>query len=267
MAGHDSVCKERTTGRRAADPDGKGDTAGLADRIAEWIAGEVREAGRKGVVVGLSGGIDSGVTAALSRRALGDRVLGLIMPCESARQDEEDATLVAIELGIATVTVRLDEAFRALREVLPPGDALTVANLKPRLRMATLYYHANMLSYLVAGTGNRTELMVGYYTKYGDGGADILPIGGIYKTHVRTLAQELGLPKRIIGKPPSAGLWEGQTDEGELGITYPELDRALQALDTGRIESVPADRMAWVRDMVARSAHKRAGPSVLEAAE
>ena len=265
MAGHDSVCEERTTGRRAVDPDGKGETAGLADRVAEWIASQIREAGRKGVVVGLSGGIDSAVTAALSKMALGDRVLGLIMPCESARQDEEDATLVAVGLGLTTVTVRLDEAFRALREVLPPGDALPVANLKPRLRMAVLYYHANMLSYLVAGTGNRTELMVGYYTKFGDGGADILPIGGLYKTEVRTLAQELGLPKRIIEKPPSAGLWEGQTDEGELGITYPELDRALQALDSGRTESVPPGKLTKVHEMVARSAHKRSGARVFEA--
>lgn len=238
---------------------------GLCETLADWIAQEVKAAGRRGAVVGLSGGIDSAVTAALCKKALGESVLGVAMPCESARRDEEDATLVAVKLDIPVVTVRLDTVFGALRQALPPGPDLARANLKPRLRMAVLYYHANMLSYLVAGTGNRTELMVGYYTKYGDGGADILPVGGLYKTEVRTLARELGLPERIVAKPPSAGLWEGQTDEGELGITYPELDRALQALDTGRTESVPADRMAWVRDMVARSAHKRAGPRAFEA--
>ncbi len=237
----------------------------LVDRIADWIVAKAQEANVRGAVVGLSGGIDSAVTAALCKRALGENVLGVIMPCESDRRDEEDAMLVAIKLDIPTVTVRLDKPFRTLAEELSVAPGLARANLKPRLRMAALYHYANSMSYMVVGTGNKTELMVGYFTKYGDGGADILPLGRLYKAQVRALARELGLPKRIIEKPPSAGLWEGQTDEGELGITYPELDRALEAIETGRTESVDYRDLTRVSRMVAGSDHKRVGPQVFEA--
>ena len=271
MAGRDAVRQERATGRRPGGADGKGGGAGLADRIAEWIVAKAQDAGVKGAVVGLSGGIDSAVTAALCKRALGGHVLGVVMPCESVRADEEDAALVAAELGIPTVTVRLDEPFQALVRELEPAPGLARSNLKPRLRMTTLYYYANSRSYMVVGTGNRTEIMAGYFTKHGDGGVDILPLGGLYKTQVRALARELGLPQRIIDKPPSAGLWEGQTDEGELGISYEELDRALaatsadgQAVESGSEDGLAPEVLARVREMVARSAHKRALAPVCE---
>ncbi len=229
----------------------------LADRIADWIVARAQEAKVRGAVVGLSGGVDSAVTAALCRRALGENALGVIMPCESDRSDEEDAMHVAIKLGVPTVTVRLDKTFSALAEELSAAPGLARANLKPRLRMAVLYHYANSMSYMVVGTGNRTELMVGYFTKYGDGGADILPLGRLYKTQVRALARELGLPKRIIEKPPSAGLWEEQTDEGELGITYEELDRALEVVESGNGDGIAPDVLERVKGMVNGSAHKR----------
>ncbi|MCX7804720.1 MAG: NAD+ synthase [Planctomycetota bacterium] len=238
----------------------------LADRIADWIAGRVKAAGAKGAVVGLSGGVDSAVVAALCRQALGKRVLGLIMPCESVPQDAEDAALIARTFRIRAETIHLDGVFRAFLDVLPRGTRGARANLKPRLRMATLYWRANSLGYVVAGTGNKSELMAGYFTKYGDGGVDILPIGGLYKTEVWELAREIGVPQRIIEKPPSAGLWAGQTDEGEMGISYRELDAALRALESGRVaatESGPDRRiMEKVRKMVAASAHKREMPPV-----
>jgi NAD+ synthase len=236
----------------------------LAGRIADWIAASVRDAGMKGAVVGLSGGIDSAVTAALCRRALGEGVLCVIMPCESRKQDEEDAQAVAAALGVGAVTVRLDDAFRALAAALPDATPMARANLKPRLRMATLYAYANSLGYMVVGTGNRTEFAVGYFTKHGDGGVDLLPIGDLSKMQVRGLARELGLPRRIIEKPPSAGLWEGQTDEDELGIGYTELDRALVAIESGSTECVSPATLGRVRGMVERAAHKRAGPRLFE---
>ncbi len=124
--------------------------------------------------------------------------------------------------------------------------------------MVALYYFSNRLDYLVVGSGNKSELMAGYFTKYGDGAVDISPLGGLLKTEVRQLAQELGVPPQIIAKPPSAGLWAGQTDEGELGITYDELDEALRALEAGKIDQFDDEVLAMVRKMVSRNHHKRA---------
>lgn len=236
----------------------------LIDGITDWLANSGSAAGTKGAVVGLSGGIDSAVTAALCRRAFRDNVLCVIMPCESCRRDEEDAQLVAAELGVGAVTVRLDETYAVLARALPDATPMARANLKPRLRMATLYSFANSLNYMVIGTGNKTEIMVGYFTKHGDGGVDILPIGGLYKTQVRALARELGLPERIIEKPPSAGLREGQTDEGDLGISYEKLDRTLDAIETGKTECVSPPTLARVERMIERGVHKRAGPRLHE---
>jgi len=230
----------------------------IADQIVEWLRSGVESAGRRGAVLGLSGGIDSAVTAALCRRALGENVLGLIMPCESDPQDEQHAREFAQSIDLVTLTVRLEGAFHELLKVLPGGLGAARANLKPRLRMTALYHFANSLDYLVVGTGNRSELMVGYFTKYGDGGADMLPLGGLYKTQVRKLAAELGLPEWVIEKAPSAGLWEGQTDEEELGVEYEKLDLALASVK-GELDDAPVaeDVVTNVAAMVRRTAHKR----------
>jgi len=208
-------------------------------------------------VVGISGGIDSAVTAVLAKRALGDRVLGLIMPCHSDPTDGEHARLVAAKFGIETEYVDLTPVFDCLVEALPPGGRLARGNLKPRLRMTTLYYFANSRNYLVAGTGNKSELAVGYFTKYGDGGVDILPLGDLLKIQVRELAHELGIPEEIIAKPPSAGMWEGQTDEDEMGISYEELDKILAAIESGDTSNCDQGALARVRAMMAASQHKR----------
>ncbi len=214
-------------------------------------------AGAKGAVVGMSGGVDSSVAAILCKRAVADEVLGVIMPCNSDPTDEEHAHLVAELLDIRTETVDLGSVFDLLLSVLPVDGQLAVANVKPRLRMLTLYFFSNLLDYLVVGTGNKSELMTGYFTKYGDGAADILPLGGLLKTQVRQLAQELGVPSEIVAKPPSAGLWTGQTDEGELGISYAELDPVLRALESGETSDFDEEVLAKVRGMLARSHHKR----------
>jgi NAD+ synthase len=228
-----------------------------SERISNWIRERVEEAGAEGVVLGMSGGIDSSVAAVLAQRGLGDGVLGLIIPCHSNPTDSEHARLVATEFGIKTEYVDLAPVFDCLVEALPPGDRVAVSNLKPRLRMATLYYFANSRNYLVAGTGNKSEIIAGYFTKYGDGGVDILPLGDLLKTQVRELARELGIPEEIIVKPPSAGLWEGQTDEGEMGITYEELDKVLMAIESGNTGHCDQEALARVRAMMAASQHKR----------
>lgn len=246
---------------------------GRGSDIAEWIAGRVTLAAAQGIVVGLSGGIDSAVVARLAQMAASGRTLGVIMPCHSDPQDEADARLVADHFGIATVRVDLEPAYdrlvRDLRGALdllpaeqavpPPVDRddikarVPVANVKPRLRMAAMYFLANSLNYLVAGTGNRSELTIGYFTKYGDGGADVLPIGHLLKSEVRTLARELDVPGRVIEKPPSAGLWVGQTDEADMGFTYADLERYLT---TGAEAVAPALALRIERLMRA-SDHKR----------
>ncbi len=234
----------------------------LANQIAAWIAEQVSAAGAQGVVVGLSGGVDSSVVAVLAQRAVGEHLLGLLMPCHSQPVDGEYARLLADTFGIETITVDLGPAYDALIAALPPGSDLARANLKPRLRMATLYFVANTRNYLVAGTGNKSEIMVGYFTKWGDGGCDLLPLGGLFKTHVWDLACELGIPEEIISRPPTAGLWVGQTDEGEMGITYAELDAALAAIERGDVSSCDPATLAKVQEMIARSAHKRALPPI-----
>lgn len=234
----------------------------VGDAISAWILAQVQKAGARGVVIGLSGGVDSALAAVLTKKALVDRVLGLLMPCHSDPQDMAHAQLVAQAFGIPTELVDLTSVFDALLTVLPEGTRIAQANLKARLRMATLYYHANLHNYLVVGTSNRSELAVGYFTKFGDGGADILPLGGLLKGHVRKLARELGVPQVIIDKPPSGGLWPGQTDEGEMGITYQEIDEVLQALEMGNAHRVPADALARVQHMVDCTVHKRIRPPI-----
>lgn len=234
----------------------------VAGQIADWIGQQVRGAGLRSVVLGLSGGIDSAVAAALCQRALGDAALGVWMPCHSQPQDRLDALVVAEALGLEMVEVPLNDVFDTLVQVLPPGNDLARANLKPRLRMLTLYYLANSRSALVVGTGNKVELQVGYFTKYGDGGADILPLGDLNKAEVRRLAAYLGIPRQIIDKPPSAGLWPGQTDEAEMGLRYAELDAAIAVLEGAASLEVAPEVLERVRRMQAASAHKRALPPI-----
>lgn len=235
----------------------------MRKRIAFWISKQLKAAGAKGIVLGLSGGLDSCVVAALAKEAAGrERLLALILPCYSHREDLLDARFFAREFGIRTKTIDLSKIYAGLLKILPAANKLAAVNLKPRLRMAVLYYFANKLNYLVCGTGNRSEISTGYFTKYGDGAADILPIGDLLKKQVRALAVELKIPRRIIERIPTAGLWPGQTDEGEMGITYAELDDILKRLAGKKKQIAQAFRVNRVKAMVAGSAHKRQGPKI-----
>lgn len=234
----------------------------LAEHLTEWIATEVAGAGGAGAVFGLSGGIDSAVVGALAKRAFPHHTLGVVMPCHSDPRDAEDGAVVAHHFDIPSCTVDLGPVYDLLLERLTVSctdiheSRLATANLKPRLRMTTLYAFANQLNYRVLGTGNRSELAVGYFTKYGDGGVDFLPLGSLVKSEVRDLALELGIPERIVAKAPSAGLWADQTDEAEMGLTYEELDAYLLTS-----EASPAVK-AKVDAMHAASEHKRELPLI-----
>jgi NAD+ synthase len=234
----------------------------LAQKLVTWLREQVEKAGCRGAVFGLSGGVDSSVVGVLCKRAFPHSSLGVMMPCHSIAEDLEDAQSVAQKFGILTVTVQLDDVFDSLLKALPELKCETEiqkkaeANIKPRLRMNVLYYIAARLNYLVVGTSNKIELSVGYFSKYGDGGVDIMPLANLFKRDVIELARHLAIPEKIITKPPSGGLWPGQTDEGEMGITYKELDRYLA---TGQAAEVIRTK---IDNMVRASAHKRALPAV-----
>ena len=238
------------------------DAGQLVDKLISWIRDKVLATGCKGIVVGMSGGLDSSVLAVLCQRAFPQNMLGVLMPCHSSEEDGEHAQAVASQFSIPTKIVALDAVFDTLVKALPSDrvepsvSRLAKANLKVRLRMLTLYYFANQLKYMVAGSSNRSELSIGYFTKYGDGGVDILPLGNLVKGQVRELASFLSIPQQIIDKPPSAGLWQGQTDEDELGFSYEELDRYLV---TGQASPELREK---IESMIAASNHKRLPPSV-----
>jgi NAD+ synthase len=248
-------------------------------RIADWLRGRLSAAGARGLVVGLSGGVDSAVVVRLCQMAAPDTTLAVLMPSHSDPRDEHDAMLVADHFGVTVIrtdlTLPFDQLAVALNDALArvPGEfrsslapstdikaRVPIANVTPRLRMATLYFMANSLNYLVAGTGNRSELAIGYFTKYGDGGVDLLPIGHLLKNDVRALARGLGVPAPVIEKPPSAGLWPGQTDEAEIGFTYADLENYL----TEGPEAVAPALAMRIERLVRATEHKRTMPPTPE---
>lgn len=250
-----------------------------AERIARWMRRQLAATEGRGFVVGLSGGLDSAVVARLAQLAAPGAVVAAILPCHSDPKDELDAELVATHFSMTTVRIELSETYttmiaaaQAALQALPeqgrsprPADPqrgkVPLANIKPRLRMTTLYYLANSLDYLVAGTSSKSELAIGFFTKHGDGAADLQPIGHLVKSEVRALARELNVPPAIIERAPSAGLWMGQNDEETMGFTYKELERYL---DDGPQGVSPALAMRIER-LTRSSEHKRALPPIPEA--
>lgn len=237
--------------------------------IHEFIQDKVKKTGAEGVVLGLSGGLDSATVLKLCVDALGKEKVHCIINPEDAspEEDMEDAPWYAEELDVRCEEEPIDE----LMEVSPaePDEKLPYANFKARMRMCIWYYHANVESKLVVGTSNKSEILLGYTTKYGDNAADFLPMGDIFKSEVRDIAEIIGVPERFLNKTPRAGLWEGQTDEKEIGYPYDEIDQVLKELqDTREVEKI-AERTGFdteevqdIKDMVYQSAHKRKIPTI-----
>ncbi len=186
----------------------------------------------------------------------------MILPCFSQEQDLIDARRIAKRLDIKVKLIDLSPIYTICLQLLPKADKVTCGNLKARLRMLVLYYFANKMNYLVCGTSNKSELLMGYFTKYGDGASDIIPLGELLKTQVRELARDLRLPERIINKPPTAGLWPGQTDEGELKISYSQLDDILKRLLSNQRNAHPRRLINKVKTRIKILEHKRRPPQI-----
>ena len=224
----------------------------LADALGGWIKETVGRTSARGLVVGLSGGLDSSVAAALGAGALGaGKVMGLVMPCGSSREDTRDGLRIAEHLGIGSIVTELSPVLEKFLEAggIHDTDQLGRANIKARLRMTMLYAHSG--DRLVLGTSNYSEILVGYWTKWGDGAADLQPLARLYKDEVRELAGALGLPEWVIGRVPSAGLWPGQSDESEMGVTYRQIREYFQGGD------VPAEAAERIASMQESTEHKR----------
>jgi NAD+ synthase len=233
--------------------------------IVNFIKDYVSKAGVSGVILGLSGGIDSSLVATLACEAIGpESVLGIMLPLDEQKDAENvaDARELAESLQMRHELFELKEAVSAYDSL--SLDKVALGNLTARLRMVTWYARANQENLLVIGTGNKTELMIGYFTKYGDGGSDFLPIGDLYKENVWSLSRHVGVSERLIEKVPSAGLWKGQTDEGEIGVTYTELDSILYLkLEKGMSEDeivewgIERSKVQKILRMMRNSQHKR----------
>ena len=242
------------------------------DQVTDFIAEQVAAAGAEGAVLGLSGGIDSTTVAHLAVDALGaDRLRGLVMP-GSVNTDENmsDAERVAEDLGIAYDVVEIEPIAEAVYDALPGAadDRMAESNVRVRVRAVVNYFAANADDRIVLGTGNRSEALTGYYTKYGDQAVDCNPVGSLYKQQVRQLAAHVGVPRDLVMKTPSAEMWTGQTDEAELGLDYDTLDAVLalhvdgplSTAATVRALDVTAEQVAHVDELYESSKHKRSMP-------
>jgi len=248
------------------------------EKIVEFIKEIVEAAKAAGVVVGLSGGVDSSLAVALCVHALGkERVLGVIMPTSfTPEQDVRDARKLAEQLGIKIELVEIQEISEAFFEELKckpedPEQKMSRANILARIRMIVLYYYANCHNYLVVGTGDRSEALIGYFTKYGDGGADFMPIRHLYKTQVRELARHLGVPENIAYKPSSPQLYPGHKITDEIPLAYEKLDPVLVGLfdkklsprEVSQLAGVPIETVHEVLRRFNVSEHKRIYPPII----
>lgn len=209
----------------------------VKNKLTRFIKDYVEKSKAKGIVLGLSGGVDSSTAASLSAMAIGgNKVFGLILPEKETYnpKDIEHAKLVAEKFGIKTETIDITPTLEALQKTIPafdPEDRLCKGNLKARTRMLYLYYYANKFNLIVCGSSDKSETMIGYFTKWGDIAADIAPLMDLYKTQVRKLAKHISVPDDIVSKPPTPMLWPGQTAEEEIGMKYDTLDLILYGLE------------------------------------
>ncbi len=264
-----------TTGLDESAPLPAVDPALAVEIIVDFIRRQLDQAGFSRLVVGLSGGVDSATVAFLAARAIGsDNLLTVRMPyATSSEASETDALRVVTALGCPTERVEISPMVDPMLAVITDEDEtarnVRRGNVMARQRMIVLYDRSAAFDALVIGTSNKTEALLGYGTLHGDMAAALAPIGDLYKTQLRAVAAELGVPEEVVAKPPSADLWPGQTDEGELGRSYDMLDRALYALvdrrwsvDRCERAGLPRDLVEWVERRVARMEFKRQLPPV-----
>jgi len=239
--------------------------------LLRFLSDQTRAIGRSKVVIGISGGVDSSLTAALAAKALQpQQVLGLLMPYRTSSPDSlKDAHAVVGQLGIESMMIEITPQVDAYFQQFTDVDCLRRGNKMARERMSILYDHAKLMDGLVLGSGNKTERLLGYTTLWGDMSCDLAPLGDLYKTEIFQLARAMSIPERIVSKPPSADLWPGQTDEEELGLTYAEVDRLLLALverrtsrDQAVAEGFPSELVDRVLKLMQQAEHKRRMPPI-----
>lgn len=236
--------------------------------IVRFIKESVKKADAKGVVVGLSGGLDSAVVTKLAADAIGpENVLNVFMPSRATPHKDYKLTMDlcddwGTEYRIADIQPTVDALAAVLQS--DEGEHTERGNISARIRMTVLYNLARKYGYIVAGTSNQSELMTGYFTKFGDGASDIIPLANVYKMQVRQIAKIIGIPDEIVDRPPSAGFWEDQTDEEEMGISYTELDLILYNFemdstdkDIAKTMDIPIEVVAGIREQVKSTEHKR----------
>jgi NAD+ synthase len=238
----------------------------ISKKIEKFISDYISKSSAKGLAIGLSGGLDSSVVLKLSVNALGaSKVLGLVMPSDTTPNDDTHHAIdLAKELRIKYLVIDIRPIIRKFEEILPE-DKGARGNLMARIRMSLLYYHAGINGYLVAGTSDKSEIQIGYFSKFGDGAADIMPIAGLYKTQVRALAEYLGIPAVIIQKKSSPRLWNNHLAEEEIGMDYEMIDqilyllvdRKMQLKDATRKLGIHAKYINEVNKMIEKSLHKR----------
>ena len=237
--------------------------------LADFLDSCLDKTGAEGFVLGMSGGVDSAALAYLACVRCRDKTLGVIMPDASVTPNSEtdDGIYMADVLGMESRVVRIDGIVNAYAGQLDKNER-ALGNLRARVRGAILYYHANMSNRLVLGSTDRSEYLLGYYTKYGDGAADATPLVRLYKTHVRGLARHLGVPDRVVEKRSSPHLWAGHDAEAEIGMPYEVVDRILYHASDLRMTpdecsvctGIPSETVSRILDMVERSRHKREAP-------
>jgi len=233
-------------------------------KTSERIEGFIKEKiGDKKAIIGISGGLDSALVLKLCTETLKtENVIGLMLPTgQNKSKDIEDAINLAEELNVKYEVKPIDKIVNEISKEFDIKEKIPLGNVMARVRMTALYSYSNKYNGMVVGTGNKTEIMTGYFTKYGDGGVDIEPIGDLYKTHVRELAKYLEIPRDIIYKKPSAGLWKGQTDEEEIGIDYETLDSIIYSLENNlELRQYDPDKIRKIEEMISSSLHKRTTP-------
>ena len=245
------------------------DYAQIQNNIELFLRDSITKTGASGLVFGLSGGIDSAVIAHICAKSFKDKSLGIIMPDSkvSPKTETEDALYLVDRLGLDYKLIDINQIHLQFANILEPEEK-SLGNLRARIRSAILYYHANLRNYLVIGSSDKSEQQIGYFTKFGDGSADILPIVSLYKTQIRSLAKFLGVKESIIEKKSSPHLWKGHTAEDEIGAAYEEIDSILYCIvdknmsvgDTYKATEINKDKIEKIHQLYKKSEHKRIMP-------